>query len=88
MQLFVNYFIAHSDAFSNFLINSFKSSEKAKIVLSSTKLCKLAVLNQRNRSLMKMLKRSGPKIEPCGTPESYSRSSHSKVFLGKGVVKI
>ena len=67
MQLFVNHFMAHSDASSNLLINSCKSLEKTEMVLSSAKLCKSAVLNQRNRSLIKMLKRIGPNTEPCGT---------------------
>ena len=58
-----------------FLINSCKSLEKAEIVLSSAKLCKSAVLNQRNRSLMKMLKSIGPNMEPYGTPESNSLKS-------------
>ena len=62
MQLFVNHFIAHANAFSNILINS----------LPLAKLCKLAVLNQRNRALIKMLKRFGPSMEPCGLPESNS----------------
>ena len=69
MQLFVNHFIAHSDAFYNFLIDSCKSLEKAGMVLSSAKSCKLAVVNQRNRSLIKTLKRIGSIMEPCG----YSR---------------
>ena len=66
----MNHFITHSDASSNILINSCKSLEKAEMVLSSAKLCKSVVLNQRNRSLMKMLKRIGPNMEPCGIPES------------------
>ena len=64
MQLFVNHFIGHSDASSNFLINSCKSLEKAEMVLSSAKLCKSAALNQRNGSLIKMLKKIGPNMEP------------------------
>ena len=42
MQLFVNHFIAYSEAFSKFLINSCNSLEKAEMVLSA-KLCKLPV---------------------------------------------
>ena len=72
MQLFVNHFFAYSDASSNILINSCKSLEKAEMLLSSAKLCESAVLNQRNRSLMKMLKRTGPYMEPCRTPEGNS----------------
>ena len=72
MQLFVNHFIAHYDVFSNVLINSCNSLEKAEMVLSSAKLCRLAVLNQRNRSLIKMLKKTGHNMKPCGTSESNS----------------
>ena len=72
MQLFVHHFIAHYDVFSNVLINSCNSLEKAEMVLSSAKLCKLAVLNQRSRSLIKMLKKIGPNMKPCGTSESNS----------------
>ena len=70
MQLFLNHFNAHSDASSNFLINSYKSLEKAETMMSSAKLCKSTVLNQRNRSLIKMLKMIRPDMEPCGAPES------------------
>ena len=72
MQLFMNHFIAHSYACSNFLIEFCKSLEKVEMVLSSGKLCKSAVLNKRDRSLMKMLKKIGPNKELCGTPESSS----------------
>ena len=68
IQLFVNHFIAHFDALSEFLINSCLSFGKAERVLLLAKLCKLAVLNQRNRSLIKMLKRIGPNMETCGIP--------------------
>ena len=81
MQLFVNHFIAHSHASSNFLINSCKSLEKAEMVSSSAKLCKSAMLNQRKRSLIKMLKKIGPNMEPCGTPESNSLKSLYVLFL-------
>ena len=40
MKSFANHFIAHSDAFTNFLINSCKSLEKTEMVLPSAKLCK------------------------------------------------
>ena len=64
MELFVNHFIVQYDMFSNVVINSCNSLEKAEIVLSSAKLCKLAVLNQRSRSLIKMLKKIGPNMKP------------------------
>ena len=69
MQLLVNHFIAHSDAFSNFLIKSCQSLKKVEIVLSSAKFSKLVVLNQRNRSLIKMLKKIRPNMEPWGALE-------------------
>ena len=72
MQLFVNHFIHILMCFKFFLINSCKSLEKAEMVLSLAKLCKSAVLNQRNKSLIKMEKRIGLSMEPCGTPESNS----------------
>ena len=59
MQLFVNHFIHILMCFKFFLINSCKSLEKAEMVLSLAKLCKSAVLNQRNKSLIKMEKRIG-----------------------------
>ena len=72
MQLFVNHFTGHSDGFSSFLINSCKSLEKAEMVLLSAELRKSAVLNQRNKLLIKMLKKIGSNMEPCGTPKTYS----------------
>ena len=50
MQLFVNHFIAHFDVSSIFLINSCKSFEKVQMVLPPSKLCKLAVLNQKSKT--------------------------------------
>ena len=58
MQLFVNYFIPHSGAFCYFLINSCKFLEKAEMLLPSAKLCKSAVLNQGNRSLIKIVEKN------------------------------
>ena len=74
-QLFVNLFIAHSAAFSNFLIKSYKSLEKAEMLLLSTKSCKLAVPDQRNRSLTKMLKRIGPNTVPFAISRSWRMQS-------------
>ena len=42
------------------------------MVLSSTKIYKLTALYQRNRSLIKMLKRIGPTTETCIIPVSNS----------------
>ena len=46
MQLFVNHFIAHSDPFSNFLINSCKSLEKAEIMQISSASPKKQIINK------------------------------------------
>ena len=72
MQLLVNHFITHSDAFANFLINSCKSLDKAEMVRLSEKLCKLSVFKQRNRSLIKMLKRIRANMESLSTAEGNS----------------
>jgi hypothetical protein len=39
------------------------------ILRSSTKIKNVQWLIELHRSLMKTLKRKGPRIEPCGTPE-------------------
>ena len=37
-------------------------------MLSSTKLQASDFVMEKNKSFMKILKRSGPRIDPCGTP--------------------
>ena len=67
MQLFVNNFIAYFYALSHFQINSCKSlGERMKLCAN---LCKLAMVNQRNRLIIKMLKRIEINMELCGTLE-------------------
>ena len=52
------------------LISSSRDFSVHEIVLSSAKLCNSAFSIQSKRSLMKMLKRMGSKIDPCGTPDN------------------
>ena len=56
--------MARSDVRLERMISMLGSHEKR--VLSSAKLQMLAIKNKR--SLINMLKRRGPRIEPCGTP--------------------
>ena len=48
--------------------SSFKGFSVHEIVLSLAKLCNWVFSIQRKISLMKMLKRMGPKIDSCATP--------------------
>ena len=65
----LNHFTAFSDSDVKLLINS-KDFSVHEIVLSSAKLCNSAFSIHSKRSLMKMLKRMGPKIHPCGTTDN------------------
>ena len=66
----LNHCTAFSDSEVKLLINSSKDFLVHKIVLSSVKLCNSAFSIQSKRSLMKMLKRIRPKIDPCGTKDN------------------
>ena len=73
---FLNQLIATSDAHSKFDIKFLKLSKIESMILSSGKLLILLIsvyLIHRNKSLMKILKRIGPKIEPCGTHNKVSK---------------
>ena len=56
-------------SFSNSEISSFSELETQEIVLSSAKLWRSEFLIYMKRSFMNKLKRIGPRIEPCGTPD-------------------
>lgn len=76
MVFFLNQLIATSDAHSKFDIKFPKLSKIESMILSSGKLLILLIsvyLIHRNKSLMKILKRIGPKIEPCGTHNKVSK---------------
>ena len=53
--------------FRSSAFNSSRDFSVHEIGLSSPKLCNSAFSIQSKRSLTKMLKRTGPKIDPCGT---------------------
>ena len=61
---------ADSDSFSSVRRRSFRFLQVAAMVLSSAKLCKSDFVSHKNKSLIKMLNKIGPSIDPCGTPES------------------
>ena len=46
--------------------------EKKKILVSSAKVMKYEEGNERGRSLMYKRNKSGPRIDPCGTPHTMS----------------
>ena len=66
----LNHCTAFSDSEVKLLINFSRDYEVHEIALSSAKLCNSAFSIQRQRSLIKMLKRTGPKIDPCRTPDN------------------
>ena len=66
----LNHCTAFSDSQVKLLINSSRDFSVHEIVLLSAKLYSSAFSIQSKRSLMKMFKRMGPKIDPCGTPDN------------------
>ena len=77
-----NHCTAFSDSKIKLLINSSRDSSVHEIVLSSAKLCNSAFSVQSKRSLlMKMLKRNGPKIDPCGTPDNKTWKTLYVLFI-------
>ena len=68
--LFVlNQFIAVSHSFRNFSKNSVQSLLPTYIVLSYARFASLASLIKKNKLFIKRLKRTGPRINPWGTPD-------------------
>ena len=68
--MFLNPSTADSDSFSSAWRGSFRFLQVTAMVLSSAKLCKSDFVSHKNKSFIKMLNRIGPRIDPCGTPES------------------
>ena len=56
-------------SFSNSLICSFMPFFSVNIVLSSARFSSSTSLMNKNRSLMKILRKIGPNMGPCGTPD-------------------
>ena len=69
MELSLKHCAAMFPSFSNSEISSFSELETQEIVLSSAKLWRSEFLIYTVRSFMNKLKRSGPRIEPCETPD-------------------
>ena len=69
MELSLTHCVAMFPSFSNTEIMPFSELETQDIVLSSAKLCRSELLIYIKRSFMNKLKRIGPIIEPCGTPD-------------------
>ena len=69
-HVFLNHCTAFSDSEVKLLINSSRDFSVHEIVLSSAKFCNSAFAIQSKKSLVKMLKRMEPKIDPCGTPDN------------------
>ena len=65
----LNHCTAFPDSQVKLFINSSRDFSVHEIVLLSEKLHNSAFSIQIKRSLKKMLKILGPKIDPCGTPE-------------------
>ena len=77
----LNHWTAFSDSEVKLSINSYRDFSVHEIVLSSAKLCNSAFSIQSKRSLMKMLKRMGPKIDPCGTPDNKTWKTLHVLFI-------
>ena len=73
--------MAFSDSHSKHFTTSFGSRECVDRVLSSAKLCISAFLNISTKSLINMLNRIYPSIEPCGTPTNISRNMLNLPFI-------
>ena len=70
IMFFFNHCTAFSESEVKFSISSSEDFSVHEIVLPSTKLCNSAFSIRSKRSLMKILKRIGPKINPCGNPDN------------------
>ena len=77
----LNHCTAFSDLDVKFLINPSRNFSEHEIVLSSAKLCNSAFSIQSKTPLMKMLKRMGPKIDPCGTPNNKTYKAINVLFI-------
>ena len=77
----LNHCTAFSDSEVKLLINFSRDYEVHEIALSSAKLCNSAFSIQSQRSLIKMLKRTGPKIDPCRTPDNETWKTLYVLFI-------
>ena len=75
ISFFVNQSIVMLLSDSNVSINLKTVSPQADRVLSSAKLCIVAISMKKNKSLLERLNKIGPSIELCGTPKIISLQS-------------
>ena len=79
--LFLNQLIATSDARFKFEINFSKLFKFEDMVLLSAKLWMSAFLTDKNKSLMTILKKIRPRMEPSGTPDNKIWKRPSVLFI-------
>ena len=72
---------ADSDSCSKVFKSPVKVLQVAVMVLSLAKLCKSDFLMHRNKSMRNILKRIGPNIEPCGTPDKIFWNALKMLFI-------
>ena len=77
----LNHCTASTDSEVKLLINSSGDFSVHEIVLSSAKFCNSAFSIQSKRLLMKMFKRMGPKIDPCGTQDNKTWKTLYVLFI-------
>ena len=68
----VNHFIAHSDSDFRIFFSLSTVFAKPESVLPSAKLWTVAYCIKKKKSLKNATNKTGPTIEPCGTPEIIS----------------
>ena len=69
MLFVLNQFIVVSHSFRKISKSSVKSLLPTYILLSSAKFAISAFLMKKNKSFIERLKRTGPRIDPSGTPD-------------------
>ena len=75
----LNQLTADSDSCSKVFKSPVKVLQVAMMVF--LKLCKSDFLMHRNKSLRNILKRIGPNIEPCGTPDKMFWNALKTLFI-------
>ena len=77
----LNHCTAFSDLGVKLLINPSRNFSEHEIALSSAKLYNSAFSIQSKTPLMKMLKRMGPKTDPCGTANNKTYKTIDLLFI-------
>ena len=77
--LLLSHSIAILDSLLRISISWLRVLSAAESVWSSAKPCSFAFVININKSLINILKRIGPRMDPCGTPEKSSSNSISVI---------